>query len=165
MVLPNTGLQAARCRAPESTRWCKNMKKKGCLIAVVVLVLVIGWLLSPLFFTVNRMHRIAKRVDHSGLLAACQTMMKNRTSYKTTFDSPEGQSNVDLHDSSVPAIIRGLNPSYVLVQDDVATVEMGGGFGHYGVVAFAHGNDTTNRIPGWGKKERKLIEGLWYYSD
>ena len=123
------------------------------------------WLLSPLFFTLIRMNRIERCVDHQALLVACQVMMQSRTAYKTTFDSPAGQSNVDLHDANVPEIIRRLGPSYVLVQDDVATVEMGGGFGHCGVVAFAQGNDTTNRIPGWGKKKKKLIDGLWYYSD
>jgi len=134
-------------------------------MAGLIVALAVAWLMAPLCVTLSRMRRIEKRVDHQALLAACQTMMHTRTSYKTTFTSPEGQSNIDLQDPRVPELIRRLTPSYVLVQDDVATVEMGGGFGHYGVVAFAHGNETTNRIPGRGKKKRKLSEGLWYYSD
>ncbi len=122
-------------------------------------------ILSPLFFTLHRTHRISKRTDHKALLAACREMMHSRASYKTRMDSLDGQSNIDLDDPAVPDIIRRLKPSYVLIQDDVATVEMGGGGGHFGVVAFERGNDTTNRIPGWGQKKRKLIEGLWYYSD
>ena len=139
--------------------------KKAGLIAGLIVALVLAWLIAPLCVTLSRMRRIGKRGDHPALLAACQRMMHTRTSYKTTFKSPEGQSNIDLQDSSVPELIRRLAPSYVLVQDDVATVEMGGGFGHYGVVAFAHGNETTNRIPGRGRKKQKLIEGLWYYSE
>ena len=122
--------------------------------------------MSPLFFSLNRMRRIQHRVDHHALLVASQEMMRNRLTYKTkTFESPPEVSNIELTDRSVPMIIRCLRPSYIVVSDDVMTIEMGGGFGHYGVVAFVQGNDATNRIPGWGQKKRKLIEGLWYYSD
>ena len=123
-------------------------------------------LISPVFFSLNREHRILHRVDHSALVVACREMMRNRHTYKSFSSmSPEGMSNIDLDDRNVPAIVSGLWPSYVIVADDVMTIEMGGGHGHCGLVAFAQGNDTTNRIPGWGRTNRKLIEGLWYYSD
>jgi hypothetical protein len=141
-------------------------KQIGCLIAAMAVAAGVLYLFSPLFFTLNRMHRIQHRVDHTALMAACQEMMRNRPTYKTkTFESPPKESHIDLNDRGVPAVIRRLTPSSVVVSDDVMTIEMGGGFGHYGVVAFAHGNDTADRIPGWGQKKRKLIEGLWFYSD
>jgi hypothetical protein len=137
-------------------------KKKGCLLILIVGILLF---ISPVFFTLRRMSGIKKGTDHKELLAACKGMMQSRTSFRTRMDSLDGQSDIALDDPAVPEIIRLLKPSYVLVSEDVATVEMGGGGGHFGVVAFAQGNDTTNRIPGWGQKKQKLIDGLWYYSD
>ena len=65
--------------------------------------------------------------------------------------------HIDGQDPRLPAILRGLGTSYVSVSEEVVHVELHGGFDHYGVNAFAEG------VEGGGG--RKLIEGLWYYTE
>lgn len=63
-----------------------------------------------------------------------------------------------------PKEIRRLKPTYVYVDDNGRVViEMWGGMSHYGVVA--HAKDFQEPYEAYVPGNKKLIDGLWFYSD
>ena len=70
---------------------------------------------------------------------------------------------IDFEDPEMPAVIRGLRPSYLFLHENGVKVEMGGGFHNFGVLALPEGSpDTLARgMP----SARELVPGLWYYED
>jgi hypothetical protein len=72
-------------------------------------------------------------------------------------NAPTEEINLDGSDTSLPKAIRELHPTWITTDKDRVRVELHGGFDHYGVLAFPKG------VEGDGTK--KLIDGLWYYSD
>jgi hypothetical protein len=64
---------------------------------------------------------------------------------------------IDRDDPCLPDVLRELGTSYVSVSKDIVRVELHGGFDHYGVLAFPEGVE--------GHGDRKLMEGLWYYTE
>lgn len=63
-----------------------------------------------------------------------------------------------------PKEILALKPSYISVLDDGRLfIEMLGGQSHYGVVAYAE--DFKEPYEGFKPGNKKLIDGLWFYSD
>jgi hypothetical protein len=57
----------------------------------------------------------------------------------------------------MPRSIRSLGPGFVSVYRDVVTIELGGGFHHFGLLAYADGQE--------GEGDRKVADGLWFYEE
>jgi hypothetical protein len=67
--------------------------------------------------------------------------------------------------SRFPEPIQNLAPSYVYIDEDDCgrvMVEMVGGLGHFGVLAYTEDYEKPSYSE-YGDKE--LIPGLWYYDD
>ncbi len=107
------------------------------------------------------------QTDHRALLAGCREVMMNRTnfindkSWHGTEDSAE--SYIDPSDPKLPAVITNLKPSYIIASDTELSVELYGGFDHYGVTALSERTAKTNENDSSGPFE--LIPGLLYYDE
>jgi hypothetical protein len=101
------------------------------------------------------------KTDHKALLAACREVIHNRAKYGTN-PNVHGADTVDRFypdpcDPNMPAVVRALQPAYIVAEDSHVRIELGGGFHHYGVYAYA---GVTQ-----GGGDKKLLDGLWYYDD
>ncbi len=92
--------------------------------------------------------RLLNHTDHHALLKACRDLMANH---------PEVSMGSVENDPGIPEIIRRLGVSYIEIKPDHVHIEFHGGFDHYGVDAFAEGEENP-------RGGQKLIDGLWYYS-
>ena len=70
--------------------------------------------------------------DHAKILEDCRALL-DETGVE------EGHVSFGGRDERLPASIRRLEPSVVVVAPDWVTIEMGGGFDHWGLVAFPDG--------------------------
>lgn len=61
------------------------------------------------------------------------------------------------HDIRVPLAIRELGPCHIFITSEQVTVELHGGFEHYGFIAYAEGVDSDD-------PHNELIDGLHFYS-
>jgi len=95
-------------------------------------------------------HRLLHETDHKALLAASRKMMQE-VADETIFDPAQ--------DPRVPPIIRKLGPSHITISPRQLTVELHGGFDHYGFIAFLHDESDL------GSGRKKLIDGLFYYEE
>ena len=84
--------------------------------------------------------------DHEAILLQCRDLMAKY---------PE--EAIYAGDARLAPIFQTIGTSAVYVGRDVVTVELHGGFAHYGFYAFAEG------VPGDG--DEKIIDGLWSYRD
>ena len=57
----------------------------------------------------------------------------------------------------LPKAIQELDPSDVRVTKEYVSIELCGGFVHYGVIAYSENTEEGG--------VKKLIDGLWYYED
>jgi len=151
------------------------MKKSNKKIVIVSIVFVFGiailpfarilwdiaWTMGGSILNINKRTKIALyETDHKALLDACREIMDaDKTTYRRDPKiSPTGDRYPDPQDPNMPAIIRNLGVSYIVVDKDEVRIEMGGGHYHYGFTAFRKGFEQYGGQHGG----RKLIDGLWF---
>jgi len=107
------------------------------------------------------------QTDHAALLAACRSLMTNRNAFTREGSSPSTnhthESFIDPKNTNLPPIIQKLEPSYIEVTDEYLSLELHGGFDHYGVEAVSERAMTNEGNGLSGPFE--LIPGLWYYDE
>ena len=136
---------------PASASWSKKIRLL--FVCCFVLALPVGGVVGPCAMhmcnAIQERNKLLYDTDYPALLAASRTLIR---------DYPGEHISDPEHDPRVPDIIRDLGPSYLYIHADQLYVELHGGFDHYGFIALAA--DAPLRIPG-----RKLIDGLYYYSE
>lgn len=144
-------------------------------VFVVPVAYFVVWPITSILVAVHQDVRQSKlervqllfQTDHLALLAACRKVMLNRTNFITdtswhgTEDSAE--SYIDPEAPKLPAAITNLCPSYIIARDSELSLELHGGFDHYGVIALSEqaSSSRTNDFSG----PFELIPGLWYYDE
>ena len=130
--------------------------KKMPLWAKVMVALVIAYfaqlpiiILWDVWNSRQERDRLLNHTDHEALLKACRDLMANH---------PEVSMGHVENDPRIPDVIRRLGVSYITIKPDYVHIELHGGFDHYGVDAFAEGEENPD-----GGQE--LIDGLWYYCE
>jgi hypothetical protein len=120
------------------------------LFVLLIPIALGGLFILPDVLDVTRSNRqkenLIHRSDHQAILAACRELMEKYP-----------DQTMDGNDSRLPKAIQEIHPFWVSVSKESITVELHGGFDHYGVVAFPKGTE--------GGGAKKLIDGLWYYSE
>lgn len=106
-----------------------------------------------------RLDNLLHQTDHQALLVACRLLIKE--GYEGKYMNAWLDKHPDVE--KFPKEILGLKPSYIYVHDDHVSIEMLGGQSHYGVVAYAE--DFKEPYEGYTPGNKKLIDGLWFYSD
>jgi hypothetical protein len=111
--------------------------------------------------TDRRTANLLYETDHKALLAVCREVMRNPSKYGTN-PNVLGADSVDRfypdpRDPNMPSVIRALQPAYIVAEDSHVRIELGGGFHHYGVNAYAEGTQ--------GNGDKRLLDGLWYYDE
>jgi len=146
----------------------KRTKRLLMVIGISPLAVAFLWCLSMLWaagafkaITVKfRLDNLLHHTDYRALLDACRLLMKEGYRGQYNVEWPNRDPEVD----RFPKAILALKPTYVSVQDDGRVViEMWGGMSHYGVVAYAE--DFKEPSEGYVFGNKKLIDGLWFYSD
>jgi hypothetical protein len=136
----------------------------------IVLILVCGGLVflygTPYGATIMRkieQHNLLHGTDHHKLLRACREVIENPDKYEFICFANSQEKTHFFEISTMPEIIQGLGVTAVGLGEDSSclSIELHGGFDHYGVVAFP--KDVTSQDPSQGSVE--LVPGLWYYSD
>ncbi|MHC4086506.1 MAG: hypothetical protein ACYSU5_15060 [Planctomycetota bacterium] len=94
--------------------------------------------------------------DHKALLEACRTVLKEAREGKWEYRQYPIRYIPDPNTDKLPEPILRLNPTYIRIGQDYMMIEMYGGLAHYGVLAFSESE---------GHGDKKLLDGLWYYSD
>jgi hypothetical protein len=141
-------------------------------IFYILLGIVIVFVIFPLFlFTLtgdlskaitfqSHLNNLLYKTDHQALLAGCRSLIDEGYQGQYIYNWPDRDPNVD----NFPGIIAQLKPTYVWIHDDgCVMVEMWGGMSHYGIRAYAEDFNQPRENYYYGDK--KLIEGLWLYSD
>jgi hypothetical protein len=140
--------------------------KRGCLIAVLMLVAAVGvlWLFDEAVFLgpARTAREAVLKADHRSLLEACRTMMSQMSTYTDESTVPRSRpdarsivikGNSSQFVSRVPSIIVALHPSGILLMTNEVRVILRGPPCRVSVRAFAPGAQES----GW----RKLRDGLW----
>lgn len=108
----------------------------------------------------SRLNTLLYQTDHQALLTACRKLIDEGHRDQYNMGWPDKHPDAD----KFPKEILRLKPTYVYVHDDGRVViEMWGGMSHYGVVA--HAEDFQQPYEGYVPGNKKLIDGLWFYSD
>ena len=92
--------------------------------------------------------------------------MTNRLHFARDLDwhgpSDPNQCFIDPQDPRVPTAIRNLHPRDIDARDTEVSLELHGGFDHYGVIAYSATNvPSADRLYG----PLELIPGLFYYDE
>jgi len=141
----------------------------GALIVLAVGISMFGWRTCAF---VSHGLRYAERArtqllcdtDHHALLCACRQLSERVAignlclgKYRVRLDpAPEA--------SQFPETIQDLGPSYVRIDDDGRVmIEMLGGLGHLGVLAYP--GDYEKPFSDFRYGDRELVPDLWYYDD
>ncbi len=141
----------------------------ACLILLLVSpIVVIGVYVSlSREHTSMRQHGLIYQTNHAAILAACREMLLHKRDYgdhQHPGSASEPVSDyivLDSDDRRLPAVIRHFKPATITIKDDSVEIEMGGGFFHYGLTAFAQGAVSELHHKDLGGT-RRLIPGLWY---
>lgn len=130
---------------------------------LVVIVLFYFLMITGVFRIVTlkpRLDTLLHQTDHQALLVACRLLIKEGYEGKYMNAWPDKHPDV----KKFPKEILALKPSYIVVMDDGRVrIEMLGGQSHYGVVAYAE--DFKEPYKDFTPGHKKLIDGLWFYSD
>ena len=94
--------------------------------------------------------------DHKALLEACRKVLKEAREGKWEYRQYPIRYIPDPNNDKLPEPILRLNPTYIWIGEDNMMIEMLGGLAHFGIVAFSESE---------GHGDKKLLDGLWYYSD
>ena len=117
----------------------------------------------------QRQERLLCETDHQTLLElleACREISRmfadgelKKHQYQVR-DYPDPDPAI----SSFPQVILDLEPSYInLIPKGRVTLELCGGFDHFGVYAFTE--DFKPPFSDYHYGDRELVPGLWYYDD
>jgi len=130
------------------------------LVATVLFYFLMITGVFRIFTLKPRLDTLLHQTDLQALLVACRLIIKEGYEGKYMNAWPDKHPDVE----KFPKEILALKPSYIVVLDDGRVrIEMLGGQSHYGVVAYAEDfkEPYEDFIPG----HKKLIDGLWFYSD
>jgi hypothetical protein len=103
--------------------------------------------------------------DHRAVLEACREVL----ALASKGDLKPGRYNVqwrppDPAVSRLPKVLLDLAPSYIVIDSSgYLTLEMHGGFDHFGLRAYP--KDFKEPHPDFNYGHRKLMDGLWYYDE
>jgi hypothetical protein len=151
---------------PDSVKRRKTITLVVVVIGLVALVLAGPYIFIAVGFTwmfnhqiPDHQRRVLYHTDHRALLAACRDIIREK---KPRLTKKEPNVAVSNSDPSLPPIIRSLNPSWIMVDDASIFIELGGGYFHYEVIAYAedaHAREVQD------DHLKMLILGLWYDSE
>ena len=138
-------------------------------VSLVLLVLIL-YLRGCRFMTVEikkgqqRAVRLLCETDHQVLLEACREISRMFAEGELKKYKYIVRGNPDPEISSFPQVILDLEPSYINIKPEGhVTVELYGGFDHYGVYAYTE--DFKPPVSNFYYGDRELVSGLWYYED
>ena len=145
------------------------LKTIGILILIFVVVIPSVYLSVPFYIRRDvrqgkqRQVRLLCNTDYHVLLKACRHL-SNRVA---AGELKPGQYNVRVKShpksSQFPQPILDLEPTYFIIDArGIVTIELHGGFLHFGVTAYPE--DYKNPF-GYEYGDKKLIDGLWYYDE
>jgi hypothetical protein len=128
---------------------------------VVAILFFFLWItgVSRVFTLKPRLDNLLYHTDHQALLAACRSLMKEGYKGKYQIVWPDKHPDTE----KFPKEILALKPSFITVYEGRMFIEMLGGQSFYGVVAYAE--DFKEQGKGFHYGNKKLIDGLWFYSD
>ncbi len=138
---------------------------------IVIILLIVSVFIFSILFTIRyllngiRVSLLCK-TDHHALLEACNKLLKQVA--KGNLKPGEYMVRIDPDPgvSKFPRPILDLKPSYVYIDEDDSgrvLIEMLGGLGHFGVLAYTEDFKKPYDTYSYGDKE--LIPRLWYYDD
>jgi hypothetical protein len=104
---------------------------------------------------------LLNKTDHLSLLKECRLVIANRRALEYG-NYGSHQSLISGSNSNLPPMIRSLSAGHIDATDKKVEVELGGGFHHYGIVAF---NDGGPYEPSEEVNSKKLVDGLWFYEE
>jgi hypothetical protein len=140
-----------------------KMHRRRIITTILLLTLVLGLLYALGFMNGIkvwwRLGRVLHRTDHHALLEACRTLMD--TEYRGQYNMRWPFRHPDAY--KFPKEIQRLKPTYVIVKEETVRIELWGGMSHYGVIAYSL--DFREPCSGFSYGQKKLIDGLWFYSD
>lgn len=148
----------------------RKITKVAIVLVVAFIIFNIAWFLNPLGYIIRdvgkgkqRQIRLLCETDFQVLLEACRQL----SSRVATGDLKPQQYNVRIKPHSeisrFPQPILDLEPTYVIIDiRGSVTIELHGGFLHYGVMAYP---EDFEKPPGAEYGDMKLIDGLWYYDE
>jgi len=161
-----------------------KMKRSKKIVLIIVIALIITfaislvlpaayspWLPGGLLFMTLQSNRTRVRLlcktDYLTLLESCRELSKHaaRGDLKPGRYQVRGSSR-DPKSSNFPKPILDLAPSYVYIDENDSgrvMVEMLGGLGHFGIIAYTE--DYKKPFPNFKYGDRELFPGLWYYDD
>ncbi len=125
------------------------------------------WIADSARQTMRMRVRLLCETDHEALLEACRELSR-RAGRGDLRPGRKYGIRRDRHPvaSRFPQPILVLVPSYVSISENDSgrvMLEMLGGLGHFGVLAYTEDYKKPYRTYSYGDK--KLIPGLWYYDD
>lgn len=125
-----------------------------------------AFIFGGLRYTQRMQVRLLCETDHEVLLEACRELSERAA----RGDIKPGRYRIfidpDPEASCFPKPILDLAPSYVYIDENDSgrvMVEMLGGLGHFGVLAYTEDYEKPSDSFSYG--DRKVIDGLWYYDD
>jgi hypothetical protein len=108
--------------------------------------------------------RLLCKTDYRILLDACRDILKQVDKGELKPGKYYVRRDPSPEVSHFPKQILDLKPSCIYVHDrSCISLEMLGGLDHFGVKAYSE--DFNKSSPDYVYRDRKLIEGLWYYDD
>jgi hypothetical protein len=127
-------------------------------LALLWFVAVSCWPLRIIGEGFDRQRHLLLSTDYDALLEACRHLMARVERGELETGVYYVRSDPTPETASFPTIILDLEPTYVEIREEGwVTVELFGGFDHFGVVAFPRDWPTE-------ASDRRLIRGLWYYD-
>ncbi len=114
--------------------------------------------------TQQRQVRLLCETDHPALLKACREISRMVAKKELKKYKYKVRENPDPEISSFPQVIIDLEPTYIDIDPKGrVTVELCGGFDHYGVNVYTE--DFKPPVSNFYYGGRELVPGLWYYDD
>jgi hypothetical protein len=156
----------------------KWKKKMVTFIITAIAVLIVGavayclWVVGMVYWLVHssaeKAHKqkevLLYQTDHTALLEACRKVSDESITGKWELKSYNMGEASNPATSRFPQIILHLKPSYVTISENgTILIELLGGLGHVGVIAYPKDFKPPYKDFKYGDKE--LIPGLWYYED
>jgi hypothetical protein len=153
-------------------------KKVITFIITAIAVLTLGvvayflWVVGMVYWLVHssaeKAHKqkdiLIYQTDHTALREACRKVSEESFTGKWEFKSYNMDETSNPAISKFPQIILHLKPSYVTISENgTILIELLGGLGHVGVIAYPKDFKPPYKDFKYGDKE--LVPGLWYYED
>ena len=135
-----------------------------CILYHILLPLYIrGFMFLSVKKDLQKQVRLLSETDHQILLEACRQLSKRHARQELESGTYYIGHDQGPKASSFPTTILNLKPSYVFIDDDGwVKLEMIGGLGHFGIIAYPEGYEK----PSWSEYgDKELIPGLWYYDE